>query len=73
MNDSFLKNYKEIYDELVTNNQIKEYITLNNFISSFQRVHIGYSIQKLSLDYTCIDEMSIEENFDIYWDGILKK
>lgn len=72
-NNAFLKNYKEIYDELAVNDQIKEHITLNNFISSFQRVYIGYSIQKLELDYQCVEEMTIEEIFDLYWGGVINK
>lgn len=66
---SYIKTYHEIYDDLKLNYHIKNKITLNNFISSFQRVFIGYAMQNIGLNYYEKKER-LEDIFELYWEGI---
>lgn len=70
-NPTYIKNYTEIYDELVRTEKIKKCITLNGFISSFHRLYIGYIIQNIELNNKLGDDISIEDAFNLYWDGII--
>lgn len=68
-NISNMKNYYEIYDVLKKNNKIKNTITIDQFISSFDMCILRYFIGKLGLNYYKEQE-SIENIFNFYWEEI---
>ncbi len=63
------KNYYEIYHDLKKNNKIKNTITIDQFISSFDMCILRYFIGKLELNYYKEQE-SIENIFNFYWEEI---
>lgn len=69
---TYLQNYNEIYGDLKNQDSIRSNLDLTQFISSFQRVFIGYVTQNLGLNYYDSKE-SIEDIFSIYWEGIKNK
>ena len=64
-----MKNYYEIYHDLKKNNKIKNTITIDQFISSFDMCILRYFIGKLGLNYYKEQE-SIENIFNFYWEEI---
>lgn len=64
-----MKNYYEIYHDLKKNNKIKNTITIDQFISSFDMCILRYFIGKLELNYYKEQE-SIENIFNFYWEEI---
>ena len=68
-NISNMKNYYEIYHDLKKNNKIKNTITIDQFISSFDMCILRYFIGKLGLNYYKEQE-SIENIFNFYWEEI---
>ena len=67
LNITNMKNYYEIYDALKKDKKIKNEITIDRFISTFDMCIIRYFIGKIGLNYYKEQE-SIESLFNSYWE-----
>ena len=67
LNITNMKNYYEIYDVLKKDKKIKNEITIDRFISTFDMCIIRYFIGKIGLNYYKEQE-SIESLFNSYWE-----
>ena len=67
LNITNMKNYYEIYDVLKKDKKIKNEITIDRFISTFDMCIIRYFIRKIGLNYYKEQE-SIESLFNSYWE-----
>ncbi len=65
-NTSNMKSYYEIYDALKKNNKIKDTITIDQFISTFDMCILRYFIGNLGLNYY-EEKESIESIFNSHW------
>ncbi|MGO5054103.1 hypothetical protein ACTQ6A_16585, partial [Lachnospiraceae bacterium LCP25S3_G4] len=69
LNITNMKNYYEIYDVLKKDKKIKNEITIDRFISTFDMCIIRYFIGKIGLNYYKEQE-SIESLFNSYWEDV---
>lgn len=67
LNITNMKNYYEIYDALKKDKKIKNEITIDRFISTFDMCIIRYFIGKIGLNYYKEQE-TIESLFNSYWE-----
>ena len=67
LNITNMKNYYEIYDVLKKDKKIKNEITIDRFISTFDMCIIRYFIGKIGLNYYKEQE-TIESLFNSYWE-----
>lgn len=65
----YLNIYHEIYEELRESNLIKDDITEKGLIFSFERIFIGYVIQRSGLSFLNVEE-TVDDLFNLYWQGI---